>query len=235
MSTAAATPTPAEFVTACGRRGIRLRVVGGKIKATGNPPPNPEKFGAYLRSRKTELVELLAPRRAGRPETPQIADEPQKAPSVPQDAPPPSLAPDVPPPPALAADLGIDPVEDAQETVAFLRPFFASLDWSKVKLEALRLPSGRWVRAWPEPIRDFRDAPTRARRETDDEDFDDLGGDLDDGTESALKIVDDSLGPKGWCNKTEEWGMPASFVQGYLADAADLAALWAAINAEGRR
>lgn len=180
-----------------------------------------------LRAAKGRLLPLLP---STPPEMPSEADKPQKPPSVPQDAPPPSLAPDVPPEAVAAADLGIDPIADAQETIAFLRPFFAALDWSTVKLEAMRLPSGRWVRAWPEPIRDFRDAPTRARRETDDEDFDELGGDLDDGTESALKIVDDRLGPQGWCNKTEEWGMPASFVQGYLADAADLSALWAAIQ-----
>ena len=87
--------TALEFVTACDREGVNLQVVGDKIRASGRAPRNPEKFGAYLRSRKTELVELLAPCRTGPPETSRIADEPQKAPSVPQDTPMPALGTDV--------------------------------------------------------------------------------------------------------------------------------------------
>lgn len=109
------TPAPSDFVTTCNRRGIRLQVVGDKIRATGTPPPNPEAFAAYLRAHKPALLELLA----GRP-TPTPAEAPvtgwkRNAPAGgsarPVQAPHPGLGTDV---PRQAPQAGVceDPLPD---------------------------------------------------------------------------------------------------------------------------
>lgn len=51
--------TAPAFVAQCQRQGIRLTVVEGKLKASGNPPPKPEAFAAFLKARKAEIVEEL--------------------------------------------------------------------------------------------------------------------------------------------------------------------------------
>ena len=57
--------TPESFLTECQRRGIKLTARDGTIKASGKPPINPEKFAAFLKSKKPELLALLTPTRAG--------------------------------------------------------------------------------------------------------------------------------------------------------------------------
>lgn len=58
--------TAPAFVAQCQRQGIRLTVVEGKLKASGNPPPKPEAFAAFLKARKEEIVaELIGLPKAG--------------------------------------------------------------------------------------------------------------------------------------------------------------------------
>ncbi len=52
--------TPEGFLLECQRRGIKLTAQGGTIKATGKPPANPEKFAAFLKAKKPELLALLS-------------------------------------------------------------------------------------------------------------------------------------------------------------------------------
>ena len=52
--------TPEGFLSECQRRGIKLTAKEGTIKATGKPPANPEKFAAFLRSKKPALLEILS-------------------------------------------------------------------------------------------------------------------------------------------------------------------------------
>ena len=51
--------TPEGFLAECQRRGIKLTAQGGTIKASGKPPANPEKFAAFLKAKKPELLALL--------------------------------------------------------------------------------------------------------------------------------------------------------------------------------
>ena len=55
--------TPEGFLAECHKRGIKLTAINGAIKATGKPPANPEKFAAFLRSQKPDLLALLSPSR----------------------------------------------------------------------------------------------------------------------------------------------------------------------------
>jgi len=47
------------FVVECRRRGITLTAAGDSIKATGKPPANPEKFAAFLKAKKPEMIAFL--------------------------------------------------------------------------------------------------------------------------------------------------------------------------------
>jgi hypothetical protein len=53
-------PTPEAFLLECQRRGIKLTVKEGTIKASGKPPANPEKFAAFLKAKKPDLLALLS-------------------------------------------------------------------------------------------------------------------------------------------------------------------------------
>ena len=61
MQTMPTLQTPEGFLTECQRRGIKLTAQGGTIKASGKPPANPEKFAAFLKAKKPELLALLSP------------------------------------------------------------------------------------------------------------------------------------------------------------------------------
>ena len=52
--------TPEGFLAECRKRGIKLTVKDGTIKASGKPPANLEKFAAFLAARKPELLVLLS-------------------------------------------------------------------------------------------------------------------------------------------------------------------------------
>lgn len=54
--------TPEGFLAECQRRGIKLTAKDGTIKASGKPPANPEKFAAFLKAKKPELLALLEAR-----------------------------------------------------------------------------------------------------------------------------------------------------------------------------
>lgn len=53
------------FLAECQRRGIKLTAQGGTIRATGKAPANPEKFAAFLKAKKPELLALLGTPKAG--------------------------------------------------------------------------------------------------------------------------------------------------------------------------
>lgn len=138
-------PTPAEFVATCGRRGIRLRVVGDKIKATGNPPANPEAFAAYLKAQKPELVEILTGNVFAVARTP--AQEAQGGQTTPPNAQRGLLAP---PDAKQGIPAGVEGWDEAPEVaVAMRRRIRAAVDQARAgtfpELGPVELGSGRTV------------------------------------------------------------------------------------------
>ena len=147
--------TPAEFVATCRRKGIRLRVVGEKIKASGNPPAHPEVFAAYLKAQKPALVEILtgnvfavAHNPAPAPETAPRAGIAPEAPTRPVDAPMARLGTDVSQEPAATATetaIEEDELREQAQVSAVLLSAWRALWAGRLAVGAFELGPGRWV------------------------------------------------------------------------------------------